>query len=380
MCSAPLPQNCEIQHSSEGILLFRDTMHNVITVEHPLFSRFETTLERERLDLLVIKSMRSLRALLPSEDVYGQADARVQMSPICQDCLLSVSTKSCLSCSQSFCDFCYDLLHSYSPTRSHHPAIPTPAGSRCAGLECVDVPTVWCKDCANLLCMKCFVTSHSGSLDKHNSLYLEYSAGNSLQIKRSCSRCTSSTAHVHCDSCNKTFCGDCFREVHKAASRIANHTASVRIIRPVCMHCRQVRATIYCEECSELICSQCFGTIHGRGNRYFHRFTDASNILLLIEKLDAQFQKEIRYRRKKILINIVSIQAHIRGFIGRRRIQRMHFLATRIQKVWRGHRTRSDRTLRARKMESRKAEPDTSSTKRSFTSRLRSLSRARTSS
>ena len=371
MSCAPLPQNCQLQESSEGVVRFQDTRRSIVAFEHPLTWRFRRALERERLDLPTIRSKRPLQCLLSIDYKIGQTDAHVRISPACQDCHQTVSTKSCLTCSQSFCDFCFELTHAHS--RTHHSIIPTPAGSHCNERDCDNEPRVWCKDCNYLLCMPCFVETHSRSLDQHNALYLEYANGNQLHDSHSCSECQNPISNISCDYCKRVFCDPCFRLTHNTSASMQHHTASLRIVRPVCMTCRTTRAGIFCENCSELFCSECFGRMHANGNRFFHHFTDATNILLLIEKLDPDFQQELITSRMSNLQKIMRIQALIRGFLGRQQVRRIHSCATRIQKVWRGYRTRS-KPSHVKKAEPRKPEPPP--IKSPF--RFRSLSRTRT--
>jgi hypothetical protein len=279
----------------------------------------------------------------------------------------------CLVCLESHCDFCFALLHTVLSSRSGHAWIPTPAGSHCVNGECQNRPRIFCEDCQVPLCMNCYVETHSESMSQHRCIHLETILSNAACDVKSCSSCSDSIGCMWCDYCAENFCVECFSAIHNNPG-MRQHTASTRIIRPTCMHCRETRASLFCDDCYELFCSTCFGTMHAHGNRYFHNFTDALNILLLIEKLDPVFHESLKTSRITNWNRIVLIQKITRGFLARRRIKSLDHLATLIQKVWRGYRTRDrHKRLVRRSQEAEKNTVDNS--RRSFTSRLRRLSR-----
>jgi hypothetical protein len=374
MCASPLPENAIMCTTSDGTVYFKDLMEKIATFEHPLNVRFRMVLDRERLDQITLRSSRqSLESLFGDYPESARFDTRVRVSHMCADCRLMESTKMCLVCLESRCDFCFDSLHTVSSTRSNHAWIPTPAGSRCVNGDCKNRPRIYCEDCQTPLCMDCFVDTHNQSDPQHRCIYLETILSNAACDVKQCSECGDTMGYLSCDYCRENFCVECFRTIH-SNSGMREHTCSTRIISPTCMHCRDTRATLFCEDCYELFCSKCFATMHAHGNRYFHNFTDAGNVLLLIEKLDPDFQELLKSSRVTNLNRIVLIQRVIRGFLARRRIKRLGLLATHIQKMWRGYRSRDKHKRRSRVEEPAKLKKET---RRSFTSRLRSLSRSK---
>jgi hypothetical protein len=80
--------------------------------------------------------------------------------------------------------------------------------------------------------------------------------------------------------------------------------------------------------------------MHVHGGRKLHLFTDAMNILVLLERLDPSYQSFIIDERKRVLRAITKIQACIRAHQQRTQFRRKKESATRIQKRWRGGETR----------------------------------------
>jgi hypothetical protein len=77
-----------------------------------------------------------------------------------------------------------------------------------------------------------------------------------------------------------------------------------------------------------------------KGGRKLHLFTDASNILLLFEKLDPGYQEFLKEARRKVMWAITKVQALTRGRQARNRYIRRKDLVTVIQKNWRGGKAR----------------------------------------
>ena len=54
----------------------------------------------------------------------------------------------------------------------------------------------------------------------------------------------------------------------------------------------------------ELLCTDCFTFLHCKGNRQLHLFTDATNLLLLLERMDPAIQEHLRGETKRSTIRI----------------------------------------------------------------------------
>lgn len=374
MCVSVWHCNSTIRTASDGSIYFVDAVKNVATFEHPLTCRFIRILERERLNQLVMSSNASLRLLMGLAANLHRVHSNLTVSRSCQDCNTTSTTKICLVCSICLCDFCFSLLHPSSSTRHSHVAIPSPVDATCSDLICSDgTPNIYCKECRTLFCVPCFTKNHEGTLTAHRCLHLEAEPSNGSQGFGDCSKCGLKNGEVFCDYCRESFCGVCFNNTHKESFNCM-HTRSTRILRPLCMNCGTTRATIYCEDCVELSCSSCFGILHASGNRFFHSFTDASNFLLLLKKLEPEMQEWMSVQRTNVLKNIIRIQATLRGYILRRRVGNMHKCAMKIQNRWRRNRHRKHRSKQSREHGNPETKNAMIHRKRSLTSRLRSFS------
>ena len=163
--------------------------------------------------------------------------------------------------------------------------------------------------------------------------------GEVVDSQTTCEECNDKAANFRCDQCNDYFCSVCFWRCHLNGNRTA-HTVTKTVISPLCCQCERTRATLYCEQCQELLCSECFSNLHVKGNRQLHLFTDATNLLLLLERLDAGFQDHMRRAIPRVLWAISQLQAWTRGIEARTHFRKRRDLVTKIQRRWRGALTR----------------------------------------
>jgi hypothetical protein len=109
---------------------------------------------------------------------------------------------------------------------------------------------------------------------------------------------------------------------------------------PLCNACNNSRASVFCLQCNEMLCTDCFTVNHYKGNRQLHLFTDAMNVLLLLELVNVGNHEHMKLVRNKVLWGITAIQAWCRGLIVRRSYSRRKELVVKIQRRWRGVSTR----------------------------------------
>merc|ERR1719453_393932 len=120
-----------------------------------------------------------------------------------------------------------------------------------------------------------------------------------------------------CEECQDSFCIPCFWKCHFNGNR-RMHTVSKITVNPLCNQCKATRATVFCEQCQEMLCTECFTFVHAKGNRQLHIFMDATNVLLLLERLDPAFQEHMRRARPRVIWAITQLQGWTRGIECRR--------------------------------------------------------------
>ena len=341
MCCAPLPPNAVKLVSKSGLVFFHDRDIDVFTVEHPLTQRFLKVLEIQRVDAIALRKRPAIAALQTSESDIGLITEFPHTQLPCSDCGLHQSEVFCNECVAVYCKTCHELLHN-SGIRKSHTTKPTPASTPCSSCPSLP-PQVFCDDCKDYFCLNCFESLHKrGKRCEHSALIIHTSVGNILpQTVAGCIECKERNACIRCDFCKDSFCLTCYWRCHLNGNR-RRHTASLVTVQPLCNQCNSTRATLLCEQCQELFCSNCFGHCHLKGQRKLHLFSDAMNVLLLLERLDPVFHKYIKEERATIMKAIVKVQAYFRGHCQRRYFQRRRELATVIQKRWRGGQTRKN--------------------------------------
>ena len=339
MCCAPLPPDCSLQISKTNLVYFKDTTNALFTIEHPLTQRFLKVLERHRIDAIAGRGKPHVCKLEWNEpDIeFFTEFSHLQVS--CSDCSLCQSRIFCDQCVSSYCETCFELLHA-TGAREQHTSRPTASGSMCSYCTCKQ-PQVFCSDCKEYFCFKCFEQLHRrGKRSEHQAMHIIATNGNIPPSGREiCDECRDESASVRCDMCQDAFCLVCFWKCHLNGNR-RHHSATQLTVRPLCNQCDKTRATLFCEQCQELLCSACFGDAHLKGGRKLHLFTDASNILLLLEKLDPGYQEFLKEARRKVMWAITKVQALTRGRQARNRYIRRKDLVTVIQKNWRGGQAR----------------------------------------
>jgi len=340
MLAAPMPPNAEMRESKAGVVYFHDTVNDYFTIEHPLTQRYLKVLERQRLDLLVLRTKPSVNGLLFSQpDMLFHQNFRNLQIP-CQSCGVMQSTLKCNQCLMSFCQACFDALHKGSQgPRKAHTTLTTACGSLCSTCS-VKRPQVFCANCEDYFCFKCFEDMHRrGNRLQHKSMLVNVSDGDIIEPQKRCEECGDNPAAFACDYCLDNFCVKCFWQCHFNGNR-RNHTASKINVVPMCNQCANVRATVFDEQTQELMCTECFTFVHAKGNRMLHLFMDSMDLLVLLERLDPTVQEHMRRARPRALWAISQLQGWTRGIEARRNFRKRKDLATQIQRRWRGMQAR----------------------------------------
>lgn len=340
MLAAPMPPNAELRVNKSGVVYFHDKENDYYTIEHPLTQRYLKVLERQRLDLLVLRTKPSVNGLLFKQpDMIFHTEFRNLQIP-CQSCGVMQSTLKCEQCLMSFCQACCDAIHANCQgPRKNHTFLSTACGSLCSTCA-VKKPQVFCANCEDYFCFKCFENIHrSGSRLEHKSMLVTVSDGEIIEPQKRCEECEDNPAAFACDYCLDNYCIPCFWKCHFNGHR-RNHTASKICVTPLCNQCNETRATVFCEQCQELMCTECFTLVHAKGNRQLHLFLDAMDLLVLLERLDPAFQEHLRRARPRALWAISQLQAWMKGIEDRRFLRKRRDLVTAIQRRWRGTLTR----------------------------------------
>lgn len=121
MLACPMPPQAEMKVSKAGVCYFHDLINDYYTIEHPLTQRYLKVLERQRLDLLCLRTKPSVNGLLFSQpDMLFNKQFRNLQIP-CQSCGVMQSTLKCNQCLMSFCQSCADALHknALGPRKNH---------------------------------------------------------------------------------------------------------------------------------------------------------------------------------------------------------------------------------------------------------------------
>lgn len=340
MLAAPMPPQAEMKVSKAGVVYFHDTINDYYTIEHPLTQRYLKVLERQRLDLLCIRTKPSVNGLLFSQpDMLFHKQFRNLQIP-CQSCGVMQSTLKCNQCLMSFCQACADSLHKGAlGPRKNHTFLTTACGSLCSTCA-TKKPQVFCANCEDYFCFKCFEDMHRrGNRLQHKSMLVSVSDGDIIEPQKKCEECCDKPASFACDYCLDNYCVQCFWKCHFNGHR-RQHTASKVCVVPMCNQCQNVRATIFSEQTQELMCTECFTMLHAKGNRMLHLFMDAMDLLVLLERLDPAFQEHMRRARPRVLWAISALQGWVKGIEARRNFQKRKDVVLQIQRRWRGVQTR----------------------------------------
>lgn len=340
MLAAPMPPQAEMKVSKAGVVYFHDTVNDYYTIEHPLTQRYLKVLERQRLDLLCLRTKPSVSGLLFSQpDLLFHKQFRNLQIP-CQSCGVMQSTLKCNQCLMSFCQACADALHKNAlGPRKNHTFLTTACGSFCSTCA-VKKPQVFCANCEDYFCFKCFADMHQrGNRLQHKSMLVSVSDGDIIEPQKRCEECEDRPAAFACDYCLDNYCVQCFWKCHFNGHR-RQHTASKVSVVPMCNQCKNVRATIFSEQTQELMCTECFTMLHAKGNRMLHLFMDSMDLLVLLERLDPAFQEHMRRARPRVLWALSQLQGWVKGIEARRFFRKRRDVVLQIQRRWRGVLTR----------------------------------------
>mmetsp|Transcript_29779 Transcript_29779/g.67451 ORF Transcript_29779/g.67451 Transcript_29779/m.67451 type:complete len:585 (-) Transcript_29779:90-1844(-) len=336
MLAAPMPPNAQLKVSKAGVIYFHDTINDYYTIEHPLTQRYLKVLERQRLDLLCLRTVPSVNGLLFKQpDMLFHKQFRNLQIP-CQSCGVMQSVLKCNQCMMSFCGACADALHKVAlGPRKNHTFLQTACGSLCS--TCAQKkPQVFCANCEDYFCFKDFEDMHKkGNRLHHKSMLVSVSDGEIIEPGKRCEECEDNPAAFACDYCLDNFCVKCFWQCHVNGHR-RTHTATKINVIPQCNQCQSIRATVFCEQCQELMCTECFTIVHSKGNRMLHLFMDAMDLLVLLERLDPTFQEHMRRARPRVLWAITQLQGWVKGIKDREYRQKLKVVASKIQRSWRG--------------------------------------------
>jgi len=117
MLAAPMPPNAKMKVSQAGVVYFHDTVNDYFTIEHPLTQRYLKVLERQRLDLLCLRTKPSVDGLLFKQpDMLFHKEFRNLQIP-CQSCGVMQCT---LKCNQCLCPFAKHVQTQCTKTRRAH--------------------------------------------------------------------------------------------------------------------------------------------------------------------------------------------------------------------------------------------------------------------
>ena len=344
MLCAPMPPNVEQIYSKAGVVYYHDVANKLHTLEHPLTQRYLKVLERQRLDSIAVRIEPSIAMLMVNQsDMLVQGDMRVLQIP-CQDCGVFQSSMRCNQCLMSFCDGCYENLHASSKgPRKGHTFYQTANGSLCSSCS-VKKPQSYCMTCEDYFCFACYEEMHKrGFRTDHKAILVAAADSDMIDSRVKCAECQDQVACVRCDFCKDKLCVTCFWKLHLNGNR-RFHTATKSALNPLCNQCTNIRATVFCEQCQDLYCTECFTSFHHKGGRQLHLFIDASNLILLIERMNTVFANRMEHSRKHAMTSLVKIQALLRGFIVRKHFKKQKGLVTNINNRWRGNNARSKMT------------------------------------
>ena len=344
MLCSPLPPNAEQVNSKSGIVYFHDIPNKLYTLEHPLTQRYLKVLERQRLDTIAIRMEPSIANLMMSQsDMLVQGDMRLLQIP-CEDCGVFQSSMRCNQCLMSFCDGCYENLHAVSKgPRKDHTFYQTANGSLCSACA-TKKPQSYCMTCEDYFCFACYEEMHKrGFRTDHKAVLVTAADSDMIDSRIKCAECQDQVACVSCDYCKDKLCITCFWKLHLNGNR-RYHTATKSSLNPLCNQCTNIRATVFCEQCQDLYCTECFTSFHSKGSRQVHLFIDASNLVLLLERMDTVFSNKMQLSRRHVIASLARIQAVFRGYIVRKYYKKQKHKLIDLQNRWRGKNTRSKMT------------------------------------
>ncbi|CAE7577572.1 aglB [Symbiodinium natans] len=237
------------------------------------------------------------------------------------------------------------------PPWKNHTFLTTACGSLCSTCA-VKKPQVFCANCEDYFCFKCFEDMHRrGNRLQHKSMLVSVSDGDVIEPQKRCEECEDRPAAFACDYCLDNYCVQCFWKCHFNGHR-RQHTASKVAVVPMCNQCQNVRATIFSEQTQELMCTECFTMLHAKGNRMFPGsvwgILSAScavwdlleDLLVLLERLDPAFQEHMRRARPRVLWALSQLQGWVKGIEARRNFKKRKDVVLMIQRRWRGVLTR----------------------------------------
>ncbi|KAF4660437.1 hypothetical protein FOL47_007166 [Perkinsus chesapeaki] len=148
MCAAPMPPNAEMLFSQSNIVYFHDTDNDYYTLEHPLTNRFLKVLERQRLDLVAMRTKPSVNKVenrMPNEVVEISVPF-----VIATGCLANLIVDVfCGSCDDYFCFQCFQQLHRKGFRSDHHAQLVTASDG-----DMVDQHKKKCMECWLLMKQK----------------------------------------------------------------------------------------------------------------------------------------------------------------------------------------------------------------------------------
>jgi len=180
-----------------------------------------------------------------------------------------------------------------------------------------------CESCNESYCKDCFSTYHrKGSRMKHKALDIPNCTLCHFQhATRICATCTGNEMKA------QTFCDVCFFYTHSNDKMKKEHLASWLVVQ--CVECKQNAAQWRCLDCNDVFCLKCCDSIHRHGNRLDHKFQRLSYYTF---SMDRHYNHWERTKRLRCHMYVREKKRKQNLF------EEKKFKAIIIQKRWRGYR------------------------------------------
>jgi len=90
-----------------------------------------------------------------------------------------------------------------------------------------------------------------------------------------CADCAVANAAVHCRDCDKPFCADCHKALHKKGKKKRHDALPIAaylgaIPKPICADCEEDDSAVFCKACNKPFCDECSAALHRHGTKAAH--------------------------------------------------------------------------------------------------------------
>eukprot|EP00729_Bicosta_minor_P029065 gene29065-29122_t len=90
-----------------------------------------------------------------------------------------------------------------------------------------------------------------------------------------CADCAVANAAVHCRDCDKPFCADCYKALHKKGKKKRHDALPIAaylgaIPKPICADCEEDDSAVFCKACNKPFCDECSAALHRHGTKAAH--------------------------------------------------------------------------------------------------------------